>query len=168
MEKKEIKVTDCRMHSLIALFDMHTDFFVKAIDGISDKDSVNRMNTKAVHPAWITGSVIQERFELLNGFNESDNKQAAHELFDNHKGIQDDVTYPSLTEFKKDWDKVSPMLREALSNATTEKLDTSFEMMPGMSMTYYELYTFMSYREANMIGQLALWRRLMDYPAIKY
>ena len=168
MEKKEVKVKDSRMYSLIVLFDMHTDFFGKAIEGISDKDSQNRLNTKAVHPAWIAGSITQERFELANNLLDKDDKQAAYELFENHKGIQDTVKYPSLSEFKKDWDKVSPALREALSNATTEKLDTSFEMMPGAKMTYYELYSFMMYREANMIGQLALWRRLLGYEGIKY
>ena len=49
-----------------------------------------------------------------------------------------------------------------------DKLDESFEMMPGMKMTYYELITFIIYREANIIGQLALWRRLLGYEAMKY
>ena len=40
--------------------------------------------------------------------------------------------------------------------------------MGGMKMTYHELISFTIYREANMIGQLALWRRLLGYPALKY
>jgi hypothetical protein len=91
----ETKTKSSRMHSLVILFDMHTDFLRKAIEGISDKDTNNRLNTKANHIAWITGSLVQERFELA-GMLGKDFKQNAFELFKNHQGIQDGVTYPSL------------------------------------------------------------------------
>lgn len=164
----EIKTASTRMQSLITLFDMHTDFFGKAIDGILDENAQNRLNTKANHVAWITGSLVQERFELAKNFGIAET-QAADELFKNHKGIQDGVKYPSLSEFKKDWDKISPRLREKLVNVTDEKLDEIFEM-PGedFKMSYYELFSFMAYREANCIGQIALWRRLLGLAAMKY
>ena len=163
----EIKTKSSRMHSLIALFDMHTQFLPKAIAGISDEDSHNRMNTKANHVAWLTGSLVQERFELANMLGGSNHKQSADELFKNHQGIQDNAAYPPLSEFKKDWDKITPVLREALCNAGDEKLDSDFDM-EGMKMSNYDLITFMTYREANCIGQIVLWRRLMNYDPIKY
>ncbi len=163
----EIKTKSSRMHSLIALFDMHTEFLPKAIAGISDKDSHNRMDSKANHIAWLTGSLVEQRFELANMLAGSNHKQSADELFKDHKGIQDNATYPNLSEFIKDWKKITPALREALSNASDEKLDSELEM-EGIKMTNYELITFMTYREANCIGQIALWRRLMNYDPIKY
>ncbi len=165
MEK--IKVTDNRMYSLIVLYDMHTTYFKNVLEGISDKDAHNRLNTKANHVAWIAGSITHERYELAKGFGVNA-QQAAGELFKDHKGIQDASEYPSLQEFKKDWEKISPLLRDALVNISTEKLDSKFEMMPGESMSYYELVSFMIYREANCIGQIALWRRLLGYEAMKY
>ena len=165
MEQTAIK--DSRMYSLLVLYDMHTGYFGKVIDGISDKDAQNRLNTKANHVAWLTGSLVQERFELAKALG-IDRQQAAYELFKDHKGIQDNVTYPSLAEFKKDWDAISPLLRTALANAGDTKLDSSFEMMPGEKMTYFDLIAFMMYREANCIGQIALWRRLLGYEAMKY
>jgi hypothetical protein len=163
----EIKTKSTRMHSIVAQYDMHTEYFKKAIAGISDEDSRNRLNTKANHMSWIAGSQVHERFETANTLNGTDLKQSSDELFKNHQGIKDDGAYPPMDEYKNDWEKISPIYREALSNITDEKLDSTFEM-EGMKMTYYELLTFMSYREANMIGQLALWRRLMGYDAIKY
>lgn len=154
------------MHSLVILYDMHTDFFNKAIDGISDEDSNNRLNTKANHIAWITGSLVQERFEMA-GLLGKEMKQKADELFKDHQGIKDEVTYPSLNEFKKDWDKISPVLRKELCEVTDEKLDSIFTM-PEMTMPYFDLIAFIIYREANCIGQLALWRRLLGYEAMKY
>ena len=165
MEK--INVKDSRMSSLIVLYDMHTTYFANVIEDISDKDSHNRLNTKANHIAWLTGSLVEQRYEIAKMLG-SDNKQAAHELFKDNKGIQDNITYPSLSEFKKDWETISPVLKNALANISSEKLDDSFEMMPGMKMTYYDLITFVIYREANIIGQIALWRRLLGYEAMKY
>ena len=89
-------------------------------------------------------------------------------MFKDNKGIQDNVTYPPLDTFKKDWESITPALRDALMNVSDEKLDESFEMMPGMRMTYFELIAFIIYREANIIGQIALWRRLLGYDAMKY
>ncbi len=165
MEK--INVKDSRMSSLIVLYDMHTSFFANVIVDISDGDAHSRLDTKANHVAWLTGSLVEQRYEIANMLG-SDAKQAAHELFKDNKSIQDNIKYPSLSEFKKDWETMSPLLRESLINISSEKLDESFEMMPGMKMTYYDLVTFIIYREANIIGQIALWRRLFGYDAMKY
>lgn len=161
------KTVSNRMISLVDLYDMQTTYFANAIEGISDRDANNRLNTKANHVAWLTGSLVEQRFEIAKQLGIKE-QQSAHELFKDGKGIQDGVTYPSLASFKKDWEKISPALREALIAVTDEKLDTSFEMMPGMTMTIYELISFCSYREANCIGQIALWRRLLDYAPMKY
>jgi hypothetical protein len=163
----ETKPASNRMYSLTVLYDMHTKFFSSALEGIKDKDAHNRLNTKANHIAWLTGSLVEQRYEIANelGF---DGKQAAEELFKNNKGIQDGAEYPPLEAFKKDWEKITPVLRDLFMNVGDDKLDEKFEMMPGMTMTYYELITFIIYREANCIGQLALWRRLLGYEAMKY
>ncbi|MFN2440328.1 MAG: DinB family protein [Chitinophagaceae bacterium] len=163
----ETKPVSNRMFSHIVLYDMHTKFFFSALEGISDKDAHNRLNTKANHIAWLTGSLVEQRFEIANDLGAT-LKQAAHDLFKDNKGIQDGVTYPSLQSFKKDWEIVTPVLRDLFLKVEDKKLDESFEMMPGMKMTHYELISFIIYREANIIGQLALWRRLLGYEAMKY
>jgi hypothetical protein len=162
-----MKPVSDRMYSIIVLYDMYTKFFSRAINGISDQDAHNRLQTKANHIAWLTGSLVQERNELATILG-SKQQQTAHELFKDHKGIQDEVIYPSLQSFEQDWIKISPLLKDILLNITDEKLDSPFEMMPGETFSIYELITFTAYREASCIGQIALWRRLMDYPAMKY
>lgn len=165
MEK--INVKDNRMYSFLVLYDMHTDFFFKALDGIADIDAHSRLNTNANHIAWLTGSLVQERYELAKTLG-IDRKQTAHDLFSEHKGIQEDVIYPSLDSFKKDWELISPLLRKAIEELDEELLNSKFEMMPGVTMTYFDLVAFITYREANCIGQIALWRRLLGYEAMKY
>jgi len=164
METQKAKST--RIPSLLALYDMHTGLFPKAIDGISEKDAQNRLNTKANHAAWITGSLVQERFEMAKMLG-IDMKQKANDLFKDHTGIQDGVSYPALSEFIIDWEKISPVLREALANVNDEKLDANLEM-PWGKFLVFDMITFFTYREANCIGQLALWRRLLGYEPMKY
>jgi hypothetical protein len=155
------------MNPLLDLYDMQTTFFSNVIEGITDKNAHHRLNTKANHVAWLTGSLVEQRYEIANALG-TDDKQEAHNLFKNNQGIQDGVIYPSLLTFKKDWEKITPVLRNALHTVKDEKLDQSFEMMPGMRVTHYELISFIIYREANCIGQIALWRRLLGYPPMKY
>jgi hypothetical protein len=156
-----------RMYTVIVLSEMHTKFLLSALQGISDEDSHERLNTKANHIAWLAGSIVQERFEIAKALG-IERKPVADEWFKNNKGIVDDMVYPSLADFRRDWEAISPVLKEALLNVKDEKLDESFEMMPNMRMTYFDLITFITYREANIIGQIALWRRLLGYEAMKY
>ncbi|MCI0716373.1 MAG: DinB family protein [Chlorobi bacterium] len=164
--KTETKAASTRIQPLLFLYDTHTGLFPNVIDGISDKDAHNRLNTKANHVAWLTGSLVQQRVEIANLLG-ADIKQAAHELFKDYKGIQDNVTYPPLKSFNPDWDSVTPVLRELLENVSDEKLDSIFEMHE-MSMPYFELIAFFIHREAYLIGQIGLWRRIMGYEPMKY
>lgn len=162
----EKKTASASMQGILELFDMQTAFFAKAITGISKEDMHNRLNTQANHMAWLTGSLVQQRL-MMTRETSPGMTQTAGVLFENFKGIQDDVTYPSNEEYLKDWEKISPVARQALVDIDDAKLATEMDM-GDMKMTYYELITFTIYREASMIGQLALWRRLLGYPALKY
>jgi hypothetical protein len=116
--------------------------------------------------AWLTGSLVAQRYYIIKE-SHPELKQTGADLFEDNKGIQDGARYPSNAEYLKDWEKVSPIAREVLVSATDEKLDSVIDM-GFMKMSYYELISFTIYREASIIGQLALWRRLLDYPALRY
>jgi hypothetical protein len=158
--------TSSRMYGFIVLYEMQTDFLLRALDGIDQKDAQKRLDTKANHIAWITGSVVHGRYFLAKSFG-IDLPSITGELFADNKGIIDDATYPSLEDFIKDWKEISPKLQEALTQATDEKLEEKLNI-PGMEITLFEMISFSSYREANCIGQIALWRRLLNYPGMNY
>lgn len=165
---KAIQPQDDRMYGLIALYDMHTDYFVRALDGIWNEDAHDRKGTKANHVAWLAGSLVHQRSDLAETFTGLSHTHAGEELFKDNQGIKDNAAYPTLEQYKKDWEAISPITREALLQASTEKLNSSFDMMPGMAFPYYDLVSFSIYREANMIGQIALWRRLLGYEPLNY
>lgn len=160
------QTTSNRTIALLTLFDYQTGFFARALEGLSDEDMHNRMNTQANHPAWLAGSLVQQRFRMASEMGSS-LRQTGEDLFQNNKGIQAGVQYPTVTEYIKDWERVSPEARRALVTIDDKKLDSEIDM-GGMKMTYYEMICFSIYREASIIGQLALWRRLLGYPALKY
>jgi hypothetical protein len=155
-----------RTLGFLTLFDYHTGFFGKALDGISEEDMYNRLNTAANHPAWLAGSLVNQRFQMASETG-SGLQQTGAALFQNNKGIQDGVKYPTIADYLEDWKRITPEARHALVAIDDQKLDSDFNM-GGMKMTYYELISFTIYREASIIGQLALWRRLLGYPALKY
>lgn len=154
------------MEGLMSLFNMHTTFFPRALEGLSEEDMYNRLNTKANHMAWLAGSAIQQRYHIASEIKPG-LQQTGHELFKDNKGIQDDAKYPTLAEYLADWEKITPIAKQALTEISDEKLDKEIDM-GGMKMTYYELISFTLYREASIIGQLALWRRLLGHPALRY
>ncbi len=163
----EMTAKDNRIIALVNLYDWQTDFFVSVLDGISDTDAHKRLDTKANHIAWLAGSLVQQRYELANELSGSSHKQQADGLFKDNQGIKEEIAYPSLGQFRADWETITPIAKEALLNATTEKLDTLLKM-PGMEMPLYDYVLFTIYREANCIGQIALWRRLLGYEPMKY
>jgi hypothetical protein len=155
------------LKSLIDLYNLHSKLFVNVIAGISEKDANNRMGTKANHPSWIAGSIVQQRYELARILGES-REATFHELFKDYQGIKDNVAYPSLDAYQKDWQTISPILKKLLAEITEEKADSIFPMDMGGPATYYEAIYFLIHREAYCIGQIGLWRRLLGYEAMKY
>lgn len=154
------------MYGILVLYEMQTDFLLRALAGIDEQDAQKRLNTQANHIAWITGSIVHGRYFLAQSFGIK-HPSATGELFAGNKGIIDDAIYPSLADFKADWNAISPLLQEALTQVTDEKLEEKLTM-PGMEISLFEMISFNTYREANCIGQIALWRRLLNYPGMNY
>lgn len=162
-----IQAKDNRLSSLLYLVDMQTGFYTSVLEGITDTDAHKRLDTKANHVAWLAGTLVQQRFEMFNWITEGNEQQKGHDLFKDNQGIKDGITYPTLEEYKKDWKHISPKLKDALVNRDNTTFDKIIEI-PGMEFTLFEMLTFMIYREANCIGQIALWRRLLGYEPMKY
>lgn len=161
-----METTSTRTQALLTLFDYQADFFVKVLEGITADDMHNRLQTAANHPAWLAGSLVYQRFMMASEM-KHDHVQSGHDLFQGHQGLQENTTYPTNEDYIRDWKNITPIARRALVDIDDTKLDSTIDMGP-MKMTYYEMICFTIYREASIIGQLALWRRLLGYPAMRY
>ena len=163
------KAKSNRIEPLLFLYDLHTELFPNVITGITADDAHKRLDSKANHVAWIAGSLVQQRVDLVNDFG-GKAEQQAKELFSNFQGIKDDVRYPELETYNKDWQIVSKALRDILTETTDEKLDSIYKIpeMPEMDMPFFDMVGYSIHRESYLIGQIGLWRRLLGYPAMKY
>lgn len=150
------------------LYDWHTRLYPNVIEGISDKDAENRLNTKANHIAWLAGSLVHERYEMARVLGIG-LKQTSEKLFHDNKGIQDEISYPSLNEFKKDWEAISEVLSASLAKLSSYDLQRPDPFgMPGKDLTLFDAFAFIIDRESYCIGQIGLYRRLLGYDAMKY
>lgn len=163
------KAKSNRIEPLLFLYDLHTELFPNVITGITADDAHKRLDSKANHVAWIAGSLVQQRVDLVNDFG-GKAEQQAKELFSNFQGIKDDVRYPELETYNKDWQIVSKALRDILTETADEKLDSIYKIpdMPEMDMPFFDMVGYSIHRESYLIGQIGLWRRLLGYPAMKY
>jgi hypothetical protein len=150
------------------LYDFHTKLFYNVLEGISEQDAGNRLNTKANHIAWLAGSLLYERSEILRLLGGKTDYQQ-NELFVGHKGLQEGQTYPTLADYIKDWDPVSKSLKEKLNSLTTADFNgpDPFDM-PGEDVKLFDAFIFCMDRESYCIGQIGLYRRLLGYDAMKY
>ncbi|MEJ5963018.1 DinB family protein [Pedobacter immunditicola] len=156
------------IHTLLNMYDWHTKLFKNVLESITEEDAQNRLNTRANHMAWIAGSLVYGRYSLAQFFHINPEQQSL-DLFKDFKGIQDNTTYPTLAEFKTDWDNISPALRNAILTAGPEQLNGPDPFkMPGENLTFLDTITACLDRESYCIGQLGLWRRLLNYEAMKY
>lgn len=160
-------VKSTRMQGIVSMYDLQTPFFAFVTENISHEDTQKRLDTKANNIGWLAGALVEQRFDLARQLG-YDGHQQANELFKDYKGIQDGVEYPQISSYQQDWDKITPILKELLTNIGDEALERRIDMGPEFSLSLYELITFSIYREANIIGQIALWRRLLGYPGMRY
>lgn len=163
-QAEKIKATD----GFLTLYDSHSKLFKNSLEGLSDEDANNRLNSKANHIAWIAGSLVYQRFSMIKGLGGTVD-YPENDLFKDWKGIQDGAVYPSLAEYKQDWEKLTPVLRDMLANLANDQLagPDPFEM-PGGEYTLFDSITFFVDRESYCIGQIGLYRRLLGHEAMKY
>lgn len=163
------KAKSSRIEPLLFLYDLHTQLFPNVIEGITSDDAHQRLDTKANHVAWIAGSLLQQRVDIVNDLGGKASHQA-ESLFSNFQGIKDDLKYPELESYRKDWQSVSEDARKMLIEITDEKLNSIHKTlgMPEMDMPYSDMIGYSVHRESYLIGQIGLWRRLLGYPAMKY
>lgn len=153
---------------IISIFDFHTSQYHNALENIPDEQTHNRLNSKANHIAYISGRMVFERQALAKGINLNPGLSTTGE-FQDFKGIQDDVTYPSLKEYRKDWDTISAALKKGLEKLTEEQLNGPDPFnMPGGNYTLFDSIIFSVDHESYFLGQLGLYRRLLGIEAMKF
>ena len=158
METKTISNTE--LHSLIVGYDLHTQIFSNLIDGISKTNAHNLFDTPANHILRIITELVQKRYDLANETGLQLEPKASA-FYNDHQDIPDNIIYPLLNEFKKDWEKITSVLRDALLNLNDDQLNSFCSIERPDFDTDTSLLGaigFFIYLETYKIGQISLWQ----------
>jgi hypothetical protein len=93
------------------------------------------------------------------------------ELFFMGKTLDTSKKYPTLEQLKSNFTDISPKVYQALLNASDETLAEMYEMGMGIPFIKEDKLNFVGMsigREDYLLGQMALIRRVLDYPSMKY
>lgn len=159
-----------KLEVIIPAFRWHSQSFLNVLESISDADSTKRIDGKTNHIVWMAGNFVNMRYSLawILGHQEED---PYNDLFFQGKALNEEFSYPTLSQIKDNFHNISAIAYQKLIEATDEQLDTIFEM--GMSASFYEetILNFVGMcvgREDYLCGQIGLMRKILGYEGMKY
>lgn len=155
------------MKPLISQFHLQTRLFKNVTDSIIDAEAQTRLNGNTNHIAWLTGHIVSTRFVMANVLGVPV-KEPFPELFENGKGMDPEVEYPSMNDLLKDWEGISGKILPVLEGLTDEALEQKGPFPVPTGDTVGDFVTFLMHHEAYTIGQIGIARRFFGREAMKY
>lgn len=154
---------------LIEQYDYHNMLFENVLENISHQDALVRINGNTNHILWLAGNFVSTRYDLAKKLGATiENPNAA--VYENHKAIQNDLTYPAINEILDGAESIRPILKTILADLPDSDLLTepSFKTPPILDNTLLSYILFLIDRESYVIGQIAFIRKALGYEAMKY
>lgn len=150
------------------IFTLNTRLLLNCLDGVSDADANRRVLPDTNSMAFVTAHVVDARHFALtllgrpmpNPLTETLGKAAR---------IEDVEEMPALASLRAFWLAVSAALDRSLEAAPAESLrKASPQLFPVGDPSLLGGLAFLAQHEAYHIGQLALMRKGLGYPAMTY
>jgi hypothetical protein len=156
------------IHQLEIIFNLNDRLFINALDGITEDQAKERI-TGHVNPVnWIAAHTVWARYNALM-FLGAPAGNPYNYLFENFKGYDSSLNYPSLAEIKREWRKVSDLFKDALATVSDEQLAADAPIKnPGGDFTNGGTVAFFAQHESYDIGQMALLKKFHTKEAMSY
>jgi hypothetical protein len=153
--------------TVISQLELQTMLYNNCVDGWKEADAEKRPG-QANHVKWIAGHLVSSRHMMANALGLGV-QEPFPALFENLKGRQDDVKYPSMAELTKDWNSISGKVINKLKSMSDAQLNAPAPFpTPGGDGTLKGTFGFFAHHEAYTIGQLGYARRIAGMEAMKY
>lgn len=155
---------------IIPAYRMHTQSFLNVLEGLSEADAMKRIDGRTNHIVWMAGNFVNVRYGIAHvlGLPEEDSYR---DLFYMGKTLDEHFSYPSLDELKESFHTISPKVYQSLLEVQDEQLAEIFQINMNIPFVREDKLNFIGMcigRQDYLCGQIALMRRLLDYPAMKY
>jgi uncharacterized damage-inducible protein DinB len=158
---------DLRVTALADILRLNTRLFRNCLDGLTDEQAIVRASPTTNSLAFIAAHVADSRYFLLKTLGDARPSPLSRYL-DGAKGIEDLTQCPSLPETQAAWTAVSRALRDRMEALTAVELDADFEGRFPTDATVIGVFTFLVQHDSYHVGQMALLRKYVGLPAMKY
>jgi uncharacterized damage-inducible protein DinB len=159
---------DPRISALTSILRLNTKLFRNCLDGITDDQAATRPSSTTNSTAFVAAHVADARFYLLTVLGAQQPNPLATYLA-GAKSIDDVKEWPSLDVIQRAWTDASHALRDRLDVMTPAELDAPVTThFPLADQTVIGALTFLVQHDTYHIGQLALLRRHVGLPAMRY
>lgn len=159
-----------QLNIVIPAYRMHTQTFLNVLQDISDADASKRIDNRTNHLIWMAGNYVNVRYGMgsVLGLTDVDPYQ---DLFFMGKALDPTKEYPTLNQLLNNFHQISPKVYQALLTVSDDTLAEMFEIHMDIPFIKEDKLNFIGMcigRQDYLCGQMALMRRILDYPSMKY
>ena len=155
---------------IIPAFRMHTQLFNNVLEGITEEEALVRVQGKTNHVAWMAGNMVNCRYWLGETLGLTD-RDPNDELFKEGRALDETLSYPSLSQLRKNWHDISPKVYEVLLQTDDAALDKMVEFGMGVSFLKENNLNMVGMaigREDYLLGQMGLMRKIIGHAGMRY
>ena len=156
------------LKSMQIILNLNTRLFANTLEGITEEHWNARVSDHNNPLKWIAAHVVSSRYLILT-FLGKPAQNPYQELFANQRPYEATVVYPSLGDVKKEWEKVSALMKTALASPSSEALgmNAPFPLLIE-DQTSFGAMAFFVEHESYEIGQLGFLKKYHTKEAMKY
>tara|TARA_R110002049_G_scaffold303286_1_gene497498 strand:- start:4134 stop:4658 length:525 start_codon:yes stop_codon:yes gene_type:complete len=162
--------TSKKLEIVILAFRMHSQSFNNALDGITEKAALKRIDNNTNHVVWMVGNLVNCRYWVGNLLGIED-KDPYEDLFKEGRALDESFDYPTLAELKKSFAAISPKVYQKLLAATDGQLDKAYSFGMNISFVPENVLNMIGMcigREDYLLGQIGLMRKLIGLKGMSY
>jgi uncharacterized damage-inducible protein DinB len=156
---------------------LNTKLLNNGLDGISDSESILRLDGKGNHMRWLAGHLTGIRYRFvkrLGGQIEDYPHTDKYVLKDvpvppNARALDPTIDYPTLKETLEQWNKASEIMIAAIGKLSEAQLNAESPFSPPFGgNTVLDSLAFLPLHEFYHIGQMSLIRTILGHKPLSF
>jgi len=153
---------------LASVFRMNTRLLLNCMDGVSREDTERRPNERTNSLLFVACHLVDSR-HFLAGYLGISTPNPLEAVLGNANSIDEVNALPSVDEVRRSWQAIGQVIDECFATLDEEDLNApSPQRFPVDQPTVFGGIGFLLQHESYHVGQMALIRKFLGYPAMKY
>lgn len=150
------------------IFNLNERLFNNALEGLTEQHAKERISAHNNPLSWLAAHTVDARYLMLV-FLGKPAPSPYKDMFTNFRAYDPALGYPSIAEAKKEWQKVSGLLKDAVKSVSEEHLAAASPIKsPIGDFTNAGTLAFLAQHESYDIGQIGYLKKYYTKEAMKY